>query len=527
MVDALDENRRLVDALARSLDEEDSPVEIMETHISWVLLSGDRALKFKKPVRFDFLDFTTLEDRHKFCEEEVRLNRRLAPELYLGVLPVTGTRDHPQLGGEGEVLEYAVEMVRFPQEALLERIAEKGKLSESMIEAMADELAKFHAGCDRAPAGSEFGRPKDIRFWVDDNFNELRTRVTEPGRKEQLAEFEDWCRATEERLDATLAARQAGGFVRECHGDLHLRNVAWLDGKPVFFDCLEFNPSLRWIDVMNEVAFVVMDLEDRGFPQLANLFLNRYLGESGDYEGVVLLDYYLVYRAMVRAKVVALRIEEGDLESGELGDLCSEFDTYVRLVRSYLHRPAPLLVLMHGLSGSGKSTVAMKLAEETGAIRIRSDVERKRLFHLEALARTESPVGEGIYDAAASENTYARLAACAAGVLRAGRTAIVDAAFLKRQDRERLMQAGIEAGADVALVCAEAPVPTLEERVMQRQAEGSDPSEAGMEVLAAQIAGQEPLDEGEKSRAFIVDTTKPVDLDELLGALSALRACRN
>ena len=512
----MNSNDTLLTGLRKALGADATAVDLIETHISWVLLAGEWAYKMKKPVNYDFLDFSTLEKRRHFCEEELRLNRRFSPHLYIAVVAITAGADGLEIDGSGEVREYAVKMKRFPQEALMSSIADRGELTPEMADAVARELVRIHKECPRAGADSGFGRPEDIAFWVNDNFIELRSRLKSADRQEALDGIETWCRAQDEQLATLLAGRRHDGFVRETHGDLHLRNIAWLNGGPVFFDCIEFNEALRWIDVMSEVAFAVMDLEDRGFATLAHRFLNRYLEANGDYEGLAVLRYYLVYRAMVRAKVAILREEEGEMSAGEDAALWKEYDAYLDLARRYKEPEPPTIIILHGLAGAGKSTLARRLVETMGAVQVRSDVERKRLFGMEAGERSDSAVEDGIYSIGAGEATYARLAECAEVIVRSGWTAIVDATFLRRGDRERFHQLEDELGVPLVIVEVTAPLEVLEERIRRREAEGTDPSEAGMEVLHRQMETIEALAGWELEQRVAVSATMPMEIETLV-----------
>ena len=385
------EHARLVAALARqlALDANVARVETLETHISSVLLAGRHAYKLKKPVDLGFVDFTTLERRRFFCEEELRLNRRLAPSLYLAVVPITGTIDAPVMGGAGEAIDYAVQMREFPQEALLSRALARGEVTAAHIDALADEVARFHAHVDIAPAASAFGSPEKIADYARQNFAQCGGSAESPAQRRALAALSRW---TEDELAARatmMRQRKADGFVRECHGDLHLGNMAEIDGHPVIFDCIEFNEDLRWIDVMSEVAFTTMDLADRGRSDLARRFLNGYVERTGDYAGLPVLRFYLVYRAMVRAKVALVRATQVGTGPADAA-LHAEYRGYVVQARRYAKRGQPMLIVMHGFSGSGKTTVAQSLLERADAIRVRTDVERKRMHGLDRSAASRS-----------------------------------------------------------------------------------------------------------------------------------------
>ncbi|MCC6610206.1 MAG: AAA family ATPase [Burkholderiales bacterium] len=505
---------RLIDALR---DPERYPhpverVERLETHISWVLLAGEYAYKIKKPVDLGFLDFTTLDARKRFCEEELRLNRRTAPGLYLAVVAITGSDADPQVDGAGAAVEYAVQMRRFDQAGLLDRLAKRGELTPGLVDAIARDIAEFHARVAVAAAGSAFGRPAQVTAPALANFDHIaRLLGAEAGasaadarRRERLRA---WAEREGERLAPVFAARQGGGFVRECHGDLHLGNIALVDGVPTAFDCIEFNPELRWIDVMSELAFLVMDLLDRRMPGAAYRCLNAYLEATGDYDGLAVLRFYLVYRAMVRAKVACIRAYQPGLAADARTATEAEYRRYFDLAERLARPGAPALVLMHGLSGSGKTTVAGDLLERIGAVRIRSDVERKRLHGLAADARTQSAVAGGIYGADATRRTYARLAEAAGSALRAGWPAIVDATFLRRAERDAFRALARECDAPFAIFSCQAPEPVLRERIVARARGGADASEADLAVLARQLAVQEPLDGDELRDTVVLDAS--------------------
>ena len=497
-------------------------VELLETHISWILLTGNYAYKLKKPVSLGFLDFSTLEARRTACEEELRLNRRTAPDLYLEVVPVTGTETEPRLGGTGRAIDYAVKMREFPQDALLDRVAARGGLRLELMDELAAEVAAFHAQVARAAAGSEFGSPGDVIGQARQNFDQLRSLGPDRESAAALGRLAEWTEREFARRAPAFAARRDAGFVRECHGDLHLRNLLLLDGRIVPFDCIEFNPHFRWIDVMSEVAFLVMDLVDHGFAAHAARFLDAYLEGTGDYAGLGCLRFYLVYRAMVRAKVAWMRGHQLPAGTPERGRAEGEFGDYLRLAERFVALERRALVLMRGLSGSGKSAFSGLLVEAIGAIRVRSDVERRRLHGLAAAERTGAAVGGGIYGQDATRRTYARLAEIARIVLEAGFPAVVDATFLLRADRDALRALAREAGATFAIAACEAPEPVLRERIRARARAGGDASEATLDVLARQIATAEPLVGEELTFAVRVDTTR--DLASLRASAAALGA---
>jgi aminoglycoside phosphotransferase family enzyme/predicted kinase len=483
-------------------------VELVETHISWVLLAGDYAYKLKKPLDLGFLDFSTLEARRRCCAEELRLNRRTAPALYLEVVPIGGTPDDPRLGAD-PAIEYAVKMRRFDQDALLDRVAKRGALAPALVDALAAAVADFHARVERAPPGSGWGAPERVLAFCEQNFATLESMeplAGSPADLEHLESLRTWTRREFTARRERFVERRRAGFVRECHGDLHLGNIALVDGAPVAFDCIEFNPDLRWIDVQSEVAFLVMDLLDHRLDAAAWRCLDRYLGATGDYEGLAVLRFYLVYRALVRAKVAALRAAQPDLDAQARERVAAERRGYFALARRLADGARPAIVLMHGLSGSGKTTVAQALLERLGAVRVRSDVERKRLHGLDARARSGAGLDAGLYAPEATRRTYERLAAAARAIVDAGFTAIVDAAALRRADRAAFRALARELGVPFAIAACEAPKPALRERVAARERAGADASEATAAVLERQIETQEPLGADEWGEAAVFDT---------------------
>jgi len=496
-----------------------SAIEVLETHISWVILAGDYAYKFKKAVNFGFLDFSTLQKRHFFCQEELRLNRRFAQQLYLDVVKITGSVTQPFLNGPGKPIEFAVKMRRFPQDCLLGELAARQRLLPEHVDELASLLADIHDTVDRAGPGDEFGRADGIHHWVMENFARIRESLPTDRADPVLERLEDWCRQEFDTVRASLELRRNNGFIRECHGDLHLGNLALVEGRITPFDCIEFNPQLRWIDVMSEAAFLMMDLQDRGYPELAYRFLNGYLQLTGDYAGVRVLRYYLVYRALVRAKVAALRLAQHDLQSAEKAGAQRIFDDYTGLAASWSVAPGPFMLIMHGVSGTGKSWTAGRLIQKLGAIQLRSDIERKRLYGYRAEASTGSDAQAGIYSRAASERTYTHLAGLAENVIAGGLPVIVDAAFLKLDERQRFQRLARSLDVPFGILHLDADEATLIARISGRQQAGTDPSEADVGVLRLQLATQEPLLPSEMGDVFVIDAADSRDLNALVDCI--------
>lgn len=506
-------DNRLVQALQQPsfYDHPVEQVELIETHISWVFLAGDFAYKVKKPVDFGFLDFSTLAKRRHYCHEELRLNRRFAPQLYLEVKTIGGDPESPTLGGQPP-REYAVKMKRFAQQAQLDNFLAAGLLTTRQIEHFATYIAKLHQAAPVAGPSQPFGSPQLISAPAEENFTQIRPLlpVTE---REQLNRMENWCRKSGKELDSILRQRKAEGFIRECHGDVHLANMAWFAEQPTLFDCIEFNENLRWIDVINDIAFLVMDLDDRGQAKLGWRFLNRYLQETGDYQGLQLLNYYKVYRAMVRAKVICLRLAQAGLSDAERRQDLKLYHSYLDLAASYIEPRPTTLLITHGLSGSGKSTFARDLADISGAIHLSSDRERKRLHGLAATADSHSPLAGGIYSVHAHTETYERLRNLARQVLCAGYQVIVDATFLQKQQRDLLRQLAAKQQVPMVILNFSVSEDELRRRIQQRSATGGDQSEATLEVLAQQLSQLQPFTQEEQQQAITVSAAAtPADI---------------
>ncbi len=465
-------------------------VELVETHISWVLLAGAFAYKIKKPIVLPFLDYGTVDKRRSCCEAELRLNRRFAPQLYLDVVDFDG--------------EPAVKMVRFLEPARLDHVCKRGALTPAHLTGLAATLARFQAAAEVAAAGSRFGAPAAVLHPALENFVELRA-LTGDIFTSALDALETWTRAEFARIEPAVAARQAGGCVREGHGDLHLGNMVLQDDQVVLFDCIEFNADFRWIDVASEIAFALVDLRDHGQPGLACWLLNEWLAETGDIKALEVLRFYMAYRALVRAKVAAIRAcqQHAPVAAAD----CPEVRDYLALAQAIAVSPTPspgiplriTFTITCGVSGSGKTTASTQrlLADpQATTIRLRSDVERKRLFGLGRHAPSGSGMDAGIYTPEATQRTYARLAELAESLLDGGWSVIVDAAFLKRDERAAFRAIAVRRNLPFTiLACAAAP-DELRRRVAARS---GDASEATVDILEKQLLWLEPLDAAEQA----------------------------
>lgn len=489
------------DGLVETLQQQ-LGAKLIETHISWVLLDGEHAWKIKKPVRLPFLDASALATRARLCREELRLNRRLAPSIYLDVVAIRGSARAPRLGGVGPAIEYALRMRQFPDGALLSEQLAAGRLRSQHLEQLAQRLAAFHRDAEVADPATPWGTPQA----VEADTRRLLVSLEATGEVAASATLRTWVDAQLPGLRPIWQARRDGGRVREGHGDLHLANAVRLGDEVTAFDCLEFDPELRWIDVLSDVGFLVMDLLAHGRGDLGYRFLNAYLDDSGDHAGLAVLRWYLVYRALVRALVARIRSGQG----GATG-----LPDYLALAQRLAGGGDARLLITHGLSGSGKSHLALRLIGQAQAIRLRSDVERKRLHGLGAQDRSVSPPGGGIYGPEAGRRTYARLREAAEVALHAGERVIVDAAFLHRGEREAFRGLAQGLGVPFTILHCHAPESLLRGRVQARRTQGVDVSEADLAVLERQRGDVEPLTSAEQAHAVSVDTSTPLDIAAL------------
>ena len=472
------------------------------------------------PVRFAFMDFSTLALRRRACETEIRVNRRFqsldrpATQLYLGVLPIVGTPDDARWGepgsaDEGGAIEFAVQMRRFDEAARLDHVCQRGALTPEHITALARRMAAFQAGAAVAGADSRWGHAVAAMRWPRDNFATLRTALTHPADAALLQTLSAWTEQQFSAIEPLLSRRRQKGRVREGHGDLHLANLALIQGEGddtvLPFDAIEFNDELRWIDVANDMAFAWMDLLNHRQPGLANQLLSDWLGASGDVSAPTVWTFFASYRAGVRAKVAAIRLGQmgGAAASPEADASLAEARRYLALMQDMAHPPTPQLVITHGLSGSGKTWASSRWlqTERSGrVIRLRSDVERKRLHGLSALASSGSGLNAGLYSAQAHGDTYASLLSRARMLLGEGWTVLVDAAFLRQAERQAFAALAQSLACPFHILAPEAPVGVLRERIRARQTSAGDASEATLAVLEQQLGWVEALTESERAQ---------------------------
>jgi aminoglycoside phosphotransferase family enzyme/predicted kinase len=516
----LAESRARVAALRAQLEaREGGPVRVIETHVSWVLLARELAYKIKKPVRLAFLDFTSLAERRRCCAEELRLNRRFAPDLYLDVVEVRRGPAGPCFGGTGEAIDVAVRMRRFSDGALWSERLVAGTLEAAHIDSFARWLATAHRDAAAAPADGDFGTAALHARIVDGLVAAIDAWPS--ARLAPVPEWpalRAWLRNEVVRLAQHWRERLRLGGVRECHGDLHLANVVQQGNEAFAFDVLEFAADLRWIDRLDDLAFLVMDLLANGRHDLGYRLLNAYLEESGDYDGVPALRFFLVSRALVRAQVAALRGAEG----GEPGGAAVALG-YVQRAIALARGNDPRLAITCGLPGSGKTFVSASLAETFGAVRVRSDVERKRLFGIGPLQSSRGRIADGIYDAKTTARTYERLLAVAGTSLLSGWPTLVDAAFLRRAERVPFVALAGACSAPFTILHCHAGSALLRQRIAARRERADDASEAEVDVLERLSRNAEPLESAELASTIDCDAGVPHDPADLAQRWAAQR----
>jgi uncharacterized protein len=455
----------------------DEPARRVITHASLVLLTADRAFKLKRAVCFPFLDFSTAERRLHYCERELALNRRTAPELYLGVLRITRAMDgRLELDGFGELVDAIIEMRRFNEKDLFDNLAQRGELTSRVMTDLAKQIASFHRDADVDTShGGIVGMSRVLEI------NEKGLRATSILAPDRTAALVDAFQAALERHSRLLDARCVAGKVRRCHGDLILRNICMFKGRPTLFDCLEFDEGLATIDVLYDLAFLLMDLWHRDQREHANLVFNRYLDQSDENDGLALVPFFMAVRAAVRAHVTAVQAGEADDERRSL--LSTEAIDYFELAEALLARTSPTLVAVGGLSGSGKSTIAAAIApalgSPPGARVLASDRIRKALHGVSP----ETRLPEEAYHPAVSERVYAQAREAVRMILSAGGSVVVDSVFDRQSDREAIEALAREAGVGFAGFWLTTPINILSDRIARRE---GDPSDATMSVLLAQ-----------------------------------------
>lgn len=479
-----------------------SSVIVHETHVSWIFLVGPYAYKVKKPIITGFLDYGTLAKRQRCCYQEYCLNRRYAPDLYLGVVPITNQDGLIQMEGNGKVVEYAVKMRRFPDNALLSEHLRAGNICDDEIRQLAETVSGFHQRAQKLDLNQSWGSPEILFKEAIDNFIDLRPALAamplDDSCMDRFDQLRFWTEDTFQRLEADLVKRREQGFIRECHGDLHLANVIYWDQRWTPFDGIEFNEAFRWIDVLSDTSFLAMDLAAQNHLDMSRSFINAYLEETGDYRFMSVFRWYLVYRAMVRAKVSAIRSQQTDQSRADLRSERADCVKHLEIAERFSKSPPRHLWITHGVSGSGKTTGTERIIQDHGAIRLRSDIERKRLFGLDSKQASRGRDQQKIYEVESSERTYSRLHELACVLLRNNESVVVDATFLTYEHRKRFQDLATTETAGFTILPFQAETIELRRRLVKRIREGKDASDANLDVLDNQLKVIEPLRDHEE-----------------------------
>ncbi len=476
------------------------PIEIIQTHASYVFLTGEYAYKLKKSVNFGFLDYSILAKRKYFLETELNLNKKIASDLYLAVIPIVNQNNKLTLGGIGEIVEYTLQMRQFPQDNLFTNLLAANKLSSDRLMELGKIVAQFHQTADTNEYISSFGTVANIRVAIEQNYHQSQKYLGVVQTQEQLEAtkaYTDYFLNEREELFNTRIKQHK---IKECHGDLHLKNICLWQNKIQLFDRIEFNESFRFVDTFYDIAFTVMDLDARSQPDLANAFLNSYLEYTGDWTGLLLLPFYLSRQAYVRAKVNSFLLDDPEVSTDIKKQAKKTASDYYRQAYQYTQTKSGNLILMSGLSGSGKSTVAQYLAKKQGAIHLRSDAVRKHLAGIPI----DEPGQDDLYSTEMTQQTYTRLLELGLLLATAGFTVILDAKYDRLVQRQTAISQADTQHIPIKIIQCNAPVSVLRDRLNKRQ---GDISDATADLITSQQANAEAITTEEQAYVTSVDTS--------------------
>ncbi|MGV8059510.1 MAG: AAA family ATPase [Smithellaceae bacterium] len=484
-------------------------IELVQTHISYVFIAGDIVYKIKKPVNFGFLDFTSLEKRKYYCEEELRLNKRLAPSIYLDVVSISEDSTGNIILGTGEkVIDYAVRMKKLPLNKMLKTLLANGKADEKVMDAVAGKIAAFHREAETGGRIDEMGSIATIRRNQEENFEQTQKYIDVTIPEYQYHFIKTYVEKFLTEKKALFAKRVANSKIRDCHGDLHLEHICIAD-EIMIFDCIEFNERFRFGDVAAEVAFLTMDLDFNGYPQQAEYFVKSYIGYSGDTDMFTLLNFYRCYYAYVRGKVISFRLDQKDIPADERSQITKTAERYFDLAYTYAARlEKPVLILTAGLMGCGKSYQARHLAARLGAQIIRTDVLRKELLNINPTDRHHVEFGQGIYSEDISRLTYDKAYELANSAIKSGKPVIIDASFKRRSERQKAMQMAQKLDIPFYIIECTCRDEIVKLRLDKRAQEKTNASDGRWEIYAAQKNDFDEIDEVSDSQHFKIDTSE-------------------
>jgi len=503
--------------------EEVTGVELVQTHISYIFLTDRYAYKIKKPVDFGFLNFSTIDRRRFYCNEEVRLNRRLCPDIYEGVVELRETPAGAAFHGTGTIIDYAVKMKRLPADRMLDKLVDSGTVTPSIIRKVSRIIAEFHHTTPTSPAIAEYGRLERIMFNWQENFEQTIPfeNMTLPAHEREF--IRSWVTTFATEHENVFKQRVDDGFIRECDGDIHLENICLDDGVVHIFDCIEFNERFRCCDTAADIAFLLMDLDYHGRHDLSDDVIDEYISRTGDHGLILLVDFYKIYRAFVRGKVESFRLNDSGISPDDQALAGNRAGRYFRLVRGYIERRRlkPALFITCGLMGSGKSTLTAQLAFELGIPAFNSDEIRKQIMGLPLDTPSRDAFGEGLYDRQSTGATYAELLRRAENQLQNGSSVIIDASFIHKSLRDPFAVLAKRCAAPLIILhvaCSEAE---NKYRLQEREATGKSVSDGRMELLPLQSAAFETPDETEGTLIPLTGSASPAILvDEIYKRLA-------
>ncbi len=493
----------------RSYPDRPRRIQLLQTHASYLVLTARRAYKVKKPVNFGFLDFSTLEKRRHFCEREVALNRRLCPGIHLGVLPIVSRKGRLAFGPGGEIVEYAIEMLRLPERWFLRRLLARGRISPREVDAIVATLATFYEAQEPTAEIEKWGRVAKLRISTDENFRQTESFIGVTITRPAFEAIRVFTNAFYRRHAALFTARIRGRRIRDCHGDLHLDHIHLSPTQLTIYDCIEFNDRFRYIDVASDAAFLAMDFDFHGHPELARHFATRMAAALRDPGMLRLLDFYKCYRAYVRGKAESLHHAAAGVRAREQRESRARAERYFRLALQYaICGSEPMVLIAMGRVGSGKSTLARSLGRELGWEVISSDRIRKELAGVPLSVRGGAPERRRLYSARMSDRTYAALTRNAIASVRQQRGVILDATFASRRRRDALRKALERAGAACCFVETRAATATLKRRLAERALSAGEVSDARIEDFAILDPSYEPPAELGSRNFFAMETAR-------------------
>lgn len=487
---------------------ETQPIQLLQTQMSFVFLTGDYAYKVKKPVNLGYLDYTTLQKRRFFCQQELELNRRLCPDVYLAVVPIAEDKDGLRVEGQGKPVEYAVKMIQLPQDRMMDVLLPQGKVTEKMVAGVAEKLAAFHRKARKSPEIAAFGDLAIVRQNASENFSQTGKYIGLCLSSTMYERIKGYTADFVAHNASLFDKRAKEGRIRDCHGDLHAAHVCFANGICIY-DCIEFNDRFRYSDVSSEIAFLAMDLDRYQQDHLSRRFVDTYIERSGDTEILTLLNFYKCYRAYVRGKVESFKLDDPLIPNEEKRAILATARRYFDLACLYT-KTEPFLIITMGLMGTGKTTIANALGQRLGCAVISSDVTRKKLAKIPPTEHRFEEFHSGIYSEDFSRRTYDAILAEAGEVLSRGESVILDASFRRREERARVRRMAEEKGADLVVLECKLGEEEARRRLEQRLKKKTT-SDGRWEIFQLQKKSFDPVAEFPALQHFTLDSSQPID----------------